>query len=137
MKRILPIACIVAGCATVPQEQYPDTEMLIAASALTKLAIAVDGTARYGKLPDTVSDQDLLALVTVDDPALLSPLTKFQVRVRRQGLNSEVLLCTPDAAIALLEDAGCTAASDLHHWKTLPRPPCDFTLKLDEVCRTR
>lgn len=111
--------------------------MLIAASALTKLAIAVDGTTRYGKVPDTLNGEDLLALATADDPALLQPLARFQVKVRRQGLNSEVLLCSPDASVALLEDAGCTAASDLPHWRTQPRPPCAFALDLDAVCQAR
>lgn len=136
MKPVLPIVLVLAGCAIAPPH-YPDSEMLIAASALTKLAIAVDGTTRYGKVPATASGEDLLALATADDPALLQPLARFRIKVRRQGLNSAVLLCSPDASVALLEDAGCTAASDLPHWRTQPQPPCDFALNLDEVCQAR
>lgn len=136
MKRLLPLICVLAGCAThTPTWQLSDEEMLSAASALTKVAFAVDGATRYGDLPDGATDDELLARATEDDPDLLRPFAQYRVLVRRQGTNSEVLLCTADLTKALIEDAGCSAPSDVHHWKTLPLPPCAFVLNLEAVCQ--
>lgn len=111
--------------------------MLIAASALTKVAIAVDATVRFGDLPDATSNDQLLSLATADDPELLAPFATFRVLARQQGADSEVLLCTADSNFALIEDAGCTASSDLHHWKQSPLPPCAFAIDLATICQTK
>ena len=138
MKRFLPLICVLAGCATqTPTQPFSDEDLLRAASALTKVAIAVDGATRYGGLPDSATDDELLALATADDRELLRPFTNFRVVARRQGAHSEVLLCTSDLTNALIEDAGCSAPSDVHHWKTLPLPPCAFVLNLEDVCQGR
>ena len=136
MKRILVVTLTLAGCAIAPTQQpYSDEQMLIAASALTKVAAAAEGMARYGHVPDGTTDEGFLIMATAHDPTLLQPFTNYRVRARRQDKHAAVLLCTADATAALIEDVGCTAASDVHHWQALPRHGCEFSLNLADVCK--
>jgi hypothetical protein len=138
MKRILLVALILSGCAVAPTpEPYSDEKMTIAASALTKVAAAAEGMARYGQVPNGTSDEAFLILATEHDPALLQPFANYRVRARRQDRHAAVLLCTADGSEALIEDLGCTAASDVHHWRSLPRHGCEFSLDLAEVCKQK
>ena len=126
---------VLVGCVTVASGQaYSDEEMLVAASALTKVASATEAAARYGNPADDMSDQAFLELATAHDPSLLKPLTKYQIRVLRKDHHAITLLCSADGTVALIEDAGCTGPSDRHHWQSVPVPPCGFTLDPAGVC---
>ena len=119
------------GCAA----QHNEKKMNFSASALTKLAAAVDATVRYMQIPDEVTGVGLLALATAEDPSLLEPFKTFKVIVHREGRFSEVLMCEAEGTTALLEDSGCTAKLDRHAWRERPLTRCAFTLDLPTLCK--
>jgi outer membrane murein-binding lipoprotein Lpp len=121
---------LLASCATQPNEQ----EMDYLASALTKVSAAVDATVRYRRLPENMSESELLRAATAHDNQLMKPFDGFTVRVLRSGRDSAVLVCQPRGR-ALLEDAGCTAKLDVHRWNAPGgNDLCEFTLDLNTVC---
>ena len=122
--------CLLAACATRPTEQ----EMNYLASALTKVSAAVDATVRYRRSADGLAEAELLRLSTAHDPALMKPFGGLTVRVLRDGRDSAVLVCEPQAGKALLEDAGCTAKLDQHRWNSGGTDRCEFTLDVKKVC---
>ena len=132
---ILAIVFVIAGCAPIlpaPNEEA----MLIKASALTKLSAAAESAVRYKKTPEDLADRALLQWATTHDPSLLAPFSTYTLRVLRQERHAVVLMCTEDGMIALIEDAGCTAASDRHRWRDTPGAPCEFTIDPRSVCGT-
>lgn len=136
MRAIIFLAVFVAGCAGLPtEEQAREEEMLIAASALTKLAAAAEASVRYGTPPENLSDEEFLQFATAHDPALLRPFAKYRLKALRQDRHAVILVCSVDGAVALIEDAGCTAQSDRHHWKQMPPPSCNFTLQPGLLCQ--
>ncbi len=135
MRMIAVLVFALAGCVSLPSEQLArEEEMLFAASALTKVAAASEASVRYGKPPENLSDEEFLKFATAHDPGLLQPLAKYRLRALRQGKHAVILVCSVDGAVALIEDAGCTAQSDRHHWQTIPALVCAFTLELEKVC---
>lgn len=123
-------AIALLSCAT----QIDEREMNYLASALTKVSAAVDATVRYEPLAPNLTDDQVLALATSHDPALLKNFGGQTVRVIRQGENSAVLVCERATGKALLEDAGCTAKMDLHRWNMAATRACELTLDLKQVC---
>ena len=123
---LLLALALVAGCAPTPQR--PDSEeMYIKASALTKLAAAVESTVRYKNPPPDLSESELLTLATRHDPVLLENFKGYKVRVLQQDRHSVVLVCDSIGDRALLEDAGCTGPMDRHRWMDKPEP-CEFSV---------
>lgn len=110
-------------------------EMLQKASFLTKVATAVESTVRYKNPPADAVDDVLLKLSTQHDPAMLDPFTKYKLRAKGMNDHGLVLLCTADGTTRLIEDAGCTAKTDAHHWQGDEKGPCEFTLDTNEVCK--
>lgn len=136
MRVVVFLAMLLAGCAGLPtEEQARDEEMLIAASALTKVAAAAEASVRYGNPPESLSDEEFLKFATAHDPALLQPFAKYRLKALRQERHAVILVCSADGSIALIEDAGCTAQSDRHHWKQAPPPSCNFTVKPGPLCQ--
>lgn len=135
MRGLLSCAVVVAtlGCASVGQSPNEET-MLIQASALTKLSAAAESAVRYKDAPEDLSDRALLQWATSHDPALLAPFPAYTLKVLRQDRHAVVLMCTEDGAIALLEDAGCTAKLDRHRWRDMPDAVCGFSLEPRIVC---
>ena len=135
MRAIILLAVFMAGCAGLPtEEQAREEEMLIAASALTKLAAAAEASVRYGNPPVSLSDEEFLKFATAHDPALLRPFAIYRLKALRQDRHAVILVCNTDGSIALIEDVGCTAQSDRHHWRTVPAPTCMFSLDPRKVC---
>ena len=110
-------------------------KMLELGSALTKLSTAVESTVRYKNPPSGSSDFELLAMATQHDPDLLKPFMEYKLLVLSQDKHAVVLVCTKDGKAGLLEDAGCSARLDSHLWEEKPVRPCEFTLKVQEVCK--
>jgi hypothetical protein len=135
MRALLLCAAAVAtlGCASVGQSPNEET-MLIQASALTKLSAAAESAVRYRDAPGDLSDRALLQWATSHDPALLAPFSAYTLKVLRQDRHAVVLMCTQDGAIALLEDAGCTAKLDRHRWRDTADAVCAFSLEPRIVC---
>ena len=121
---------LVTGCATPTSER----EMNAMASALTKLAAAVDATVRYDNPPASLPDTELVRIATAHDPSLASPFAKLDVRVQRDGQNSSVLICRARAGQAMLEDAGCTTMVERHHWRSPTALACVPTINLTTAC---
>jgi len=135
MRIMVVLAIALVGCATVATGQtYSEEEMMTSAAAVTKVSAAVEANLRYGAPSDTVSDREFLAQSVAHDPGLLAPLSAYQVKTARQGGHTAILMCSQDGAIALLEDAGCTAAMDRHRWRDDPKSRCVFTIDLARLC---
>lgn len=129
---VLTVFVILAtGCAT----PSPEREMNSLASALTKLAAAVDASVRYDDPMASMSETNLLRLATAHDPSLMAPFVSFELHVQRVGSDSSVLICRASAGQAVLEDAGCTALMERHHWKSQPALACEPTLDLHTICK--
>ncbi|MBY0269114.1 MAG: hypothetical protein K2X06_04500 [Burkholderiales bacterium] len=137
MKKIrfasLLLAALVWGCAL---GQSPQQEMLIKASALTKVAAALEASVRFGNATPDFSETELLNYATSHDPDLLAPFQDYVLRARRIDNFSSVLMCSKDGQTALLEDAGCSPKFDEHLWEKSPPLPCDFQINLANTCAT-
>ena len=127
----LILAALLWGCALGPS---PGQEMLIKASALTKVASALEAAVRFGDAPPGLSETELLRRATSHDPDLLVPFHDYVLRARRAGNLSSVLMCSKDGNTALLEDAGCSPRFDEHLWQRAPQLPCAFQLDLAKTC---
>ena len=125
------VLSLIAGCAPTPKRPYSE-EMFIKASALTKLAAAVESTVRYKNPPPGLDEKELLVRATQHDPALLRNFKGYKVRVLRQDRHSVVLVCDASGQRALLEDAGCSGRMDRHRW--MGKQPCEFSIDTKEVC---
>jgi hypothetical protein len=106
-------------------------------SALVRLTSAVEAAVRYENVPADASDDAILALATNHDRSLLKPFERYRVRVQRQGRDAVVLVCGQKQPIRLLEDAGCSASMDRHHWKSATALPCEFTIDVVAACGTQ
>lgn len=134
MRLSVLLVAVLTGCATFSPEQKHAEEILTAASALTKVAAAAEASVRYGNPPENQPDAEFLTFATAHDPALLQPFSKYQLISKRKDRHAIVLMCSGDGAIALIEDAGCTAQVDRHHWQVTPAPSCTFTLEPAKLC---
>lgn len=115
------------------QRHVDSEEMYIKASALTKLAAAVESTVRYKNPPPELGESELLTLATRHDPILLENFKGYKVRVLRNERHSVVLVCNAAGTHALLEDAGCSGPMDRNRWMGKPEP-CEFSLDTKTVC---
>ncbi len=137
--RLLLFVLVAAWACAGPARDLAltDEQLLIKASALTKVAAALESAVRFKGAPERLSEEELKDFATRHDPGLLEPFRSFTVRVRRQGPNSSVLLCTADGRTGLIEDAGCTARVDARLWEREPQVGCEFALDLEAVCAPR
>lgn len=134
LRLFLATVFLIIGAATAPAQRFDDDALLQAASALTKVAAAVDTFVADNPTGARVSSEELLHSATRHDPNLLRPLQRFALLARAEGRNSSVLVCTADQRRGLIEDAGCTARSDLQFWHSTPNAPCVFSLNLPRIC---
>lgn len=132
--KILLVVFSLAGCA-VRGESLGQEELLSKASALTTVAAMIDAAVRYDAAAAEMSGEDLLNKATAHDPGVLDPFKELKLRVRREALNSSILVCTADGKTALIEDTACTGQLDARLWEREPRPACDFQLDLAALCR--
>lgn len=134
--RLLAIASVflaISGCSANGQERDRE-EMLIKASALTKVAKAVASAVEFRDAPPTLSEAELLRFATQHDPEMLEPFRDYLLRARRQGTATSVLMCTKDGQTGLLEDTACSARSDAHLWERVPPVSCAFQLDIAQAC---
>lgn len=133
-RRLALVAVLISlsGCGHFALS--PSEKMLPTGSALTKLSAAVESAVRYKNPPPNLNDEELLAFATKHDPSLLTPFSSYRLRVLRQDAHAVILVCTKDGNKALFEDAGCTGPMDKNLWELSPALPCEFTLKVQDVC---
>lgn len=128
---VLTILILTPGCKA--QNELNDSEkMYDLASDLKDIASGVDGVVKYGD-GRSLSETELLLESVNNNEKRLEKFSDFQLRVKVEGNNSAVLLCQDD--IALIEDSGCTAESDLQSWNDDITRSCDFSLNLKKICR--
>jgi hypothetical protein len=131
MKRTTQVIAILAALSSscylrTPNKQQASMEQL--GSRLTYLTAAIRGSIPDKSLPDSATDREIVAASTRDDPSLAKPFDGYVLRVEREGKHAVVLVCTPDVATALLEDASCTPELDGRQWEVTPPQRCEFTL---------
>ncbi|AFR01503.1 hypothetical protein V6M93_02085 [Pectobacterium brasiliense] len=126
-------ALFLAGCCSFSSANQQET-MYPLSSALTKLSSSVEAETRYGN-PDAATDNTLLVAATAHDPALLAPFKDYKMKAKSVEGHSLILVCSADGRQALLEDAGCTAKMDKHHWQEKANPGCNYTIDMAQVCR--
>lgn len=105
------------------------------AARTAMVARAVHYTACFDTAATDKDGTDLIAHATARNPSMLGDLTDYYVTAHRQGQASAVLVCDKERRFALIEDAGCTQPVEAHRWQENPRPPCDFSLALQQLCR--
>lgn len=103
--------------------------------AMLRLTSAVQGVAErpedYGFSPGATGEE-CLRLAVEDDPGLLVPFEKYNVKAKCENLQAVVLLCDSQERNALMEDAGCTAKLD---FRTAGESrACEFSLDTVQVC---
>ena len=132
MKHLLCISLIVllSGCYT-PKNNNPEV-MADLASQLKDISAAIDGTLKFSSEPYTDPHKLLLAAIK-DDKSKLAPFENYQLRIVIQEKNAILLLCKEE--ILLIEDAGCSAKSDIQHWQSDKNQICKVTLKSNQVCK--
>lgn len=125
---------VLTTTACLHAKDIDDEELAQVSAALVKVSQAVHTTVLY-KTPDPAwQDRALLDAATAHNPALLDRFSAYVMKARQDGHLSSVMVCTADGQHALVEDAGCTGASD---WRTTEAStPCTFTLDLSDVCAT-
>lgn len=128
---LVSMLLIISGCAA--KSNVEQERMFTLASALTKLSPAVEATVRYENPDKNLSDEELLEFSTKHDKSLRTPFSEYKVKILNENRHTIVLICTQNGTQALLEDAGCTAAMDKHHWQIEEGKPCSFTLS-SEIC---
>jgi hypothetical protein len=110
-------------------------ELRALGSAVMKVSAAAESAVRYKDPPPNLSEEGLLAFATQHDPSLLQPFREYKLRIKGEEGHAIVLVCTKNGAIALLEDAGCSGPMDKTMWETDPPRPCDFSLRVRNVCQ--
>ncbi|MDN3485710.1 hypothetical protein CWB58_04450 [Pseudoalteromonas sp. S201] len=134
MKYIFLIITIIlsVGCSSSANAHDPE-KMADLASQLKDISAAVDGTLKFSS--ETYTDpQKLLLDALRNDKAKLEVFKDYQLKIVIQEKNAVLLLCEEETL--LIEDAGCTAKSDLQHWKYDENQICEITLQSNQICGT-
>lgn len=135
MSRLMILILALAGCSSLATRQtYSEESMQSAAAAVAKVSAAAEAYLRYGPPSDDLSDDQFLANSVAHDPGLLALLSPYRIKALRVNGQAAILVCTQDGTESLLEDAGCTATVDKHHWRDDPKSACGFTLDLTQLC---
>jgi hypothetical protein len=126
------LLAVIAACGFT-REKVDSSEMYVRASALTKLAAAMESYIRYDHPLASLSEAELLAEGTKHNPGLLTNMGEYRIRVLSRDRHAVILMCTKAGDRALLEDAGCTGELEVHHWKN-GDVPCEFSVSVASVC---
>ncbi|MDR0934615.1 MAG: hypothetical protein LBM56_05990 [Burkholderiaceae bacterium] len=124
---------VLSGCVQ-PQKTQDQEEMYTKAASLQKLSKAVEAT-QYEEPPSRLENAELLKHATTHNPRLLEGFDAYTLKAKAQNGHTAVLMCDAPGQHGLIEDTGCTGKVDMHHWKTQPLPPCEFTINLDVKCQ--
>lgn len=132
MKNLILLSTIVLSVAcTSLVNTYDPEKMANLASQLKDISAAVDGTLKFSS--QTYTDPQALLMAAINNEQnKLDPFEGYQLKVFIQDKNAVLLLCEDD--VLLIEDAGCTAQSDLQHWQSTQSKACATTLDTNLVC---
>ncbi|MBB1478007.1 hypothetical protein H5186_00755 [Pseudoalteromonas sp. SG41-2] len=133
MKYLTLILVIVlsVGCPSLANAHEPE-KMADLASQLKDISAAVDGTLKFST--KTYTDPQALLMAAINsNKNNLTPFEDYQLKVFIQDKNAILLLCEDD--ILLIEDAGCTAPSDIQHWQSIDTQACKVTINASKICK--
>lgn len=126
---VISLLTIISGCSIFASQPTAE-KMMDYASKLKDLSQTVDGYLRFGG-DATLEGPELLEAAVLNS-AELEFFSDYQIFVKKQGNNAILLMC--DENTALLEDVGCNANFDKHHWQASPITRCGFTLDSSKIC---
>lgn len=130
--RVFGLAAVLLSQPVVAQDVSEETVYTLA-SAMTKLSAAVDVYVAE-KAPFQSQDDEAIIISSVQhDPSLLTPFKPYLLKLRIEGRNSVVMLCTANGDRSLIEDAGCKVGVERRHYPQVM--PCTFTLSPSAECR--
>lgn len=115
--------CLATGCSTGPRFEGW-------ASDVSKLTTAVAGELRYGDLPLSASDEEILVAAMKGNEELLRRFTGIPIGLRHDRKDAVLLICSPDRKTAWFEDASWTQAVDKEWYSSKPPHPVEFTIPL-------
>ncbi|WP_105212926.1 hypothetical protein [Pseudoalteromonas sp. T1lg22] len=127
---LLITTLFAVGCSSFAHSHDPE-RMADLASQLKDISAAVDGTLKFSS-EKYLSSQALLLAAIDNDKTRLQAFQNYQLIIEIQDNNAILLLCENE--IALIEDAGCTAQSDIQHWQSLNKVACTVSINSSEVC---
>lgn len=108
--RLLALTLIVLLPACSRAQGVPARDVQELASALTKVASAVESTVHVKKQAAALQDMDLLRKATEHDPDLLTPFRPFVLRAEQNGDHAIIVVCRNGEI--MLMDATCTRRAD-------------------------
>lgn len=125
-------AFTLIGCNSHAAKYDPEV-MYDLASHLKDVAESVDGLVKFGG-GKAMSNDQLIIAATETYPERRELFDQYNLLIKVEGDNAALLLC--ESNVALIEDAGCTAISDVQHWKSDQILPCEFTIDVSVICNT-
>ncbi|MCX6900270.1 MAG: hypothetical protein NT105_16430 [Verrucomicrobia bacterium] len=102
---------------------------------LEKLTKSIQAKIRYDHSIDVskMTDKQLIAEATKNDPPLANVFVKKILRLLRNNRHIIVLVCSPDGKKGEMEDASWTPGVDILWFHIDPNHPADFSLKLSDA----
>lgn len=125
-------AFTLLGCNSHAAKYDPEV-MYDLASHLKDVAESVDGIVKFGD-GKMMSNDELIKVATESYPERREIFSRYNLLIKIDGANSALLLCKSN--VALIEDSGCTAVSDVQHWMSDQEIPCEFTIDVSAICAT-
>lgn len=122
-------AFISTGC--VAGEQLHKEKMYDLSSKFKDLAQSADGIVKFDHEFSKL-DISILQYMQVKYPEKIKPFDGYKIKESVEGKNVVLLLCND--SVALVEDAGCSAAIDKHYWNQSIAQSCDFTIDSKIIC---
>lgn len=132
--RLVAAVVILLGAGACARANDDET-LMRAAALLRTIANDVDAFVSSSPEASTLPEAEIIQRATIRDPSRLVELGDYVLRVKVEGRNSAVLMCSSDRTRGLVEDAGCSGRVDKLYFREGPGQSCVFTLNLAEVCR--
>jgi hypothetical protein len=119
---------LTIGCSAGPERLVSD---------VSKLTTAVAGELRYGDLPDSPTDEQILTGAMQGNDELALAFAGIPVRIRHDQKDAVLLICSPDGKAAWFEDASWTQPVDKQWYSSKPPHPAEFTIALRSEVSSR
>ena len=130
---LVTVIVLSLGCTSTASSSNDPEIMADLASQLKDVAAAVDGTLKFSA--NTFNDPQALLMAAINnDASKIAPFKGYQLKIETQANNAVLLLCKDE--VILIEDAGCTAQSDVQHWQSKQKQACQLTINTTEVCKS-
>ena len=122
--KYLAVFLLLTACCTVPKQ---NPEKLVA--PLNKLTPAVQAVIVWPEGGKPIPDNKILEEALKDKPELREAFQGIPIKIKQNGKDVIILVCSPDGKNAWLEDASWTTEGVDKEWYKLdPSHPCEFSL---------